>query len=97
MQLVNSEELRILLKKVVWDYNIDEETLVKIFYKQENSSSMTSDVLYTKLLNGYNWHYLIKVLGIDNALTLLDEKIINRVFPRTYRKSLSNARRILYS
>ncbi len=83
------------LKKVVWDYDLNEDQLKEIYFNNSPNYSISKEQLEVKLLNGFSWHHLLKVMG-DNAFDLLKDDIINNIFPKSYRNELLNAKKILY-
>jgi hypothetical protein len=89
------ENLKILLKQVVWDYNFDENELVDIYFGKKTSPTISPKELMAKLLNGYSWHKLIKILGIDLTKNMLTDDVLNCIYPKSYKNNLINARRIL--
>lgn len=94
---INIQELTQLLKKVVWDYNIQENQLVDIYFDNVKSNSLSSNELKTKLLNGFSWYKLIDVLGFEEAINLLQDDIIKGIYPKSYRETIYNASKILNS
>lgn len=95
IDFVQYENLKILLKQVVWDYNFDDNDLVDIYLGKKTNPTISPNELMVKLLNGYSWHKLIKVLGRDVTKSLLTDEVLNCIYPKSYKKNLINARRIL--
>lgn len=94
---INIQELTQMLKKVVWDYYIQENQLLDIYLDKTKSNSISSKELKTKLLNGFSWYKLIDVLGFDEAKKLLQDDIIKGIYPKSYRETIYNASKILNS
>ena len=94
---INTTELSQMLKKVVWDYNIQENQLIDIYFDNMKSNSLSSKELKTKLLNGFSWYKLIDVLGFEEAKKLLQDDIIKGIYPKSYRETIYNASIILNS
>ena len=84
-----------LLKKVVWDYHLDEDTQYRIFIGEIIHPSVSQEDLKAKLLNGYSWHTLINVFGFETVAEFLEENIIKKIYPQSYRNNILNAKRIL--
>ncbi|MBX3045283.1 MAG: hypothetical protein KIT33_10710 [Candidatus Kapabacteria bacterium] len=95
MKLKPNIELENALKRVFWDYNIDAKELVDIFYSNSSNSSINRFMIQTKLLNGLSWHNLVRIVGLNEAIKMLDDNVIKTIFPMTYRNSIKNAKRIL--
>ena len=95
MEETKNIELEIALKNVFWDYNIDSKELVNIFYGISSTTSINRNIVCSKLLNGLSWHNLIKIIGLNESIKLLDDNILRTIFPPSYRNSLFNAKRIL--
>ncbi|MBY0426750.1 MAG: hypothetical protein K2Q22_14010 [Cytophagales bacterium] len=87
--------LKTKLKEVVWDYDVSESQLLDVFLGKSQVKGMDSKNLRTKVLNSYNWYFLIDMLGIENAKVLLDNEIVNGLFPRVLREKYFHASRIL--
>jgi len=91
------EELPQMLKKVVWDYNIQESQLDDFFFVKIQSNSLSSIELKTILLNGNSKYKLIDVLGLDEAKKLLSDEITKGIYPNLYRDTTAKASKILNS
>lgn len=92
---INIDELKKMLKSIVWDYNISEDDLVEIFLHDKKGYSMNKADVESRLLGYYSWHRLIRVLGYQQALKLLNDDAIVRIFPKSYRERLYGLRSIL--
>ena len=89
------DNLRTLLKGVVWDYDISEDELVEIFLHNKDGHSMNKADIEARLLGYYSWHQIIKVLGYDRSVALLNDDAIARIFPKSYQTRLYGLRSIL--
>lgn len=92
---ININDLKKMLNRVVWDYNISEDDLVEIFLYDKKGHSMNKNDLQARLLGYYSWHFLIKHLGYNNAFSLLNDEAIGRIFPKSYQIRLYGLREIL--
>lgn len=92
---LSDEELKVILKQVVWDYNISADDLLAIFKGKMEGKGVNELQLKAKLLNSYPWHQLINWFGFETALSFLKDEIIQMIFPVSYRKKILNAKRIL--
>lgn len=68
---INIHELKKMLKRIVWDYNISEDDLLKIFLHNEKEHSMNKPDIESRLLGYYNWHRLIRVLGYQGSVKII--------------------------
>lgn len=93
----DTNKLKALLKTVVWDYNIDEEELLEIFLEEKEGRALNADQLKARLLNTYNWYFLVSSFGRDVAKGFLDDKVTAYLFPRSLRDKYVRAGRILSS
>lgn len=92
---VHIEELKEMLKGIVWDYNISEDELLQVFLDDKKGLSITRPEIETRLLGYYGWHRIIKVVGRDCAFDMLRDEVISRIFPKSYQKRLYGVRSIL--
>jgi hypothetical protein len=95
LQTLSENELKGILKKVVWDYNITPADLLAIFNGEMKSAALDQTQLHAKLLNSYSWHQLIKWFGFEKALNFLSDEAIRMIFPASYRQKLLHAKEIL--
>lgn len=87
-------EFRNMLRKVVWDHDISDKDIIDIYFNNIQSLSLNKEQIKAKLLNSFSWHKLLQVMG-DQAYDLLQDDVIKKVFPPSYRDGLFNAKRIL--
>lgn len=95
LQSISENELQGILKKVVWDYNIDTKDLMAIFNGEAKNLALDQTQLFAKLLNTYSWHQLIKWFGFERACSFLSDEAIQMIYPASYRKTLLHAKEIL--
>lgn len=94
-QELNKEELKKMLKRVVWDYHIDEDELLEIFLYDKKGHAISGSQLKARLLNTYNWYYLLTFFGRDFATGLLKDEITRNLFPKSLKDKYVRARHIL--
>jgi hypothetical protein len=92
---LTDEKLKVILKRVVWDYNISEDDLLEIYKGNMEGRGVNQVQLKAKLLNTYPWHQLIKWFGFETSRGFLKDEIIQMIFPASYRQKLFHAKRIL--
>lgn len=84
-----------MLKRVVWDYNIPEDELLEIFLYDKEGHAISGDQLKARLLNTYNWYYLLTFFGRDFTKDFLKDKITRNLFPKSSRDKYVRAGYIL--
>jgi len=89
-------ELKNELKRIVWDYSIDEETLCAIFEGRASTFSLTQEKLYTRLLLSTPWYRLLDCLGTMGLKEVLTEKVINSIWIKDMRERFIYAKTVLY-
>lgn len=94
---IDNDKLKALLKGVVWDYNISEEDLVEIFFEKKIGQALNADQLKARLLNTYNWYFLLNFFGKEGVIEFLDDKVTKYLFPRSLRDKYVRAGKILYA
>lgn len=94
---INIDELKKMLKGIVWDYNISEDELLEIFLRKKEGQALNADQLKARLLNTYNWYFLLRFFGRDFVKGFLDDKITLYLFPKTLKDKYVRAGHILYS
>jgi len=92
---LTDEELKVILKRVVWDYNITGDDLLEIYKGNMEGKGVNQAQLKAKLLNTYSWHQLIKWFGFETTQDFLRDEIVQLIFPASYRQKLFHAKRIL--
>jgi hypothetical protein len=88
-------KLRDELKRVVWDYAIDEEMLVSIFEGKTRTFSLTQAKLHSRLLLSTNWYTLLNYLGTEGIKELLTDEAIDSIWIKDVREKFYYAREAL--
>ena len=89
-------DLHTKLKAMLWDMPED----IKIKMADEILSDpvkvfSNNDQIFTKALNSLKWYELIRLVGKQNLLLLLNDVAIQKLFPAQRRTYYTNARRLL--
>jgi hypothetical protein len=95
--MVSRQELGLILKKVVWEYEASPDDLAHIFLDEKKMSGLSKTQLQAKLLKGYSWHQLIRWFGFETAKSFLTDEAIRNVFPPSYRKRFQHVKNILHA
>lgn len=90
------EKMLYLIKKVLWDYQLTDEDVIRIYKGDLAIGGMNDVKLKARLLNSFNWYTLIKELGFNEAKELLQPDIIKFLYPRALQESYKYAARVLY-
>lgn len=94
---VDIDNLKAMLKRVVWDYDISEDDLLKIFLGKKEGHALNEGQLKARILNTYNWYFLLNFFGKEVAMNFLDDKVTKYLFPRSLKEKYVRAGKILYS
>ena len=88
-------QIKEYLKKSVWDYAIDEDTLVAIFNGQKQTFSLTKEKLYSRLLLNMNWYTLLECFGVKGLKIILTNDVINLIWQKDLRDKFFYAKTAL--
>lgn len=94
-QTLSDEELKIVLKRVVWDYNISPDDLLAIFKGEMEGRGVNMVQLKSRLLNSYSWYQLLDMFGYDGAVLLLKDEIIQLLWPKSVKSTYTNVKSLL--
>ena len=91
-----TSELKNELKRIVWDYAIDEETLCNIFEGKTCMVSLSKEKLYARLLLSTSWYKLLDCLGINALKEILTDQVINLIWIKDMREKFIYAKNTLH-
>jgi len=84
------------LKMVLWDVNITPEEALSILRKeQQNIRGFDKTQLYLKIVNGFNWHQVRKIIPETQLEEALLDNVIQALFPRSLREKYRYVRALL--
>jgi hypothetical protein len=83
------------LKRIVWDYVIDEKTLYDIFEGKVSTFSFNKEKLYSRLLLSTQWYRLLDCLGPGGLKEILTDEVINCIWIKDVREKFIYARNVL--
>lgn len=89
-------EIRNELKRIVWDYSIDENTLCDIFEGKTSIFSLNKEKLYSRLLLSTKWYRLLDCLGLNGLKEILTDEVINSIWIKDIREKFIYARKVLH-
>ena len=84
------------LKRVVWDYAVDENTLVAIFEGKTATFSLSKEKLYSRLLLSTPWYRLLDCLGVEGLKEILTDELVNSIWIKDIREKFTYAREALH-
>ncbi|MEK7483451.1 MAG: hypothetical protein AABZ60_03860 [Planctomycetota bacterium] len=89
-------ELKSELKRIVWDYAIDEDTLWAIFEGKISTFSLTQEKLYSRLLLSTPWYRLLDCFGIRGLKEILTDQVIGSIWIKDIQEKFIYAKEVLH-
>ncbi|MBI3601850.1 MAG: hypothetical protein HY209_03050 [Candidatus Omnitrophica bacterium] len=89
-------EIKKELKRILWDYSIDEQALWAIFEGKMATFSLTQEKLYTRLLLSTPWYRLLDCFSITGLKEILTDQAINLIWIKDVREKFMYAKKSLY-
>ena len=89
-------ELKAELKRVMWDYSIDEDTLGAIWEGRSVTFSLNKNKLRSRLLLSTPWYRLLDCLDISGLKEILTDEVINSLWIKDIREKFIYAQKILH-
>ena len=68
------------LRRIVWDYDIDEATLTAVFMGRTRTFSLTREKLCSRLLISTPWYRLLAHFGIQGLREILTDEAIRQIW-----------------
>lgn len=92
----SEEELLKHLKMVLWDVTVTPEEALSILRgERDQVKGFTRMNLFTKIVNGFNWHTVRKIIPEDQLTFALSDEVIQGLFPRSLRDKYRHVRVLL--
>ena len=85
------------LKRIIWDYSIDENTLWDIFEGKSATFSLNKNKLYSRLLLSTPWYRLLDCLGLNGLKEVLTDEVINSIWIKDIREKFVYAQKTLHA
>lgn len=89
-------EIKNELKRIMWDYLIDEDTLWAIFEGKMSTFSINKEKLCARLLISTPWYRLLDCLGVNGLKEILTEPTVNAIWIKDVREKFMYAKRALH-
>ena len=90
-------EIKNELKRILWDYSIDENTLWDIFEGKSATFSLNKNKLYSRLLLSTPWYRLMDCLGLNGLKEVLTDEVINSIWIKDIREKFVYAQKTLHA
>ncbi len=95
MTKLAQEEKEKILKRVFWDVDIDEEKMSALLTGPLDLNDRQTKILYARLLKSLPWYTLLKLLGKDKLLKILNDQILSLIHPPALKEKYAYARKVL--
>ena len=93
---LSQEEKISLIKKIIWDYNIDPLKIIDVISgKLERIYQFDAEKIFIRMLERLTWYDLINILGIDRIKSLLTADVIEKLRDPYMQEKYEFVRRIL--
>ena len=80
------------LKRVMWDYAIDENVLQDIFEGKTTTFSLNKEKLYSRMLLSTPWYRLLDWLGTIGLKEMLTDEVVNSIWIKDIREKFIYAK-----
>jgi hypothetical protein len=91
-----TDKIKKEIKRVVWDYAVDDSTLCDIFEGKQSTFSLNQNKLYARLLVSTGWYKLLDCFGQDGLREMLSDDVINLIWIKDIRDRLFYAKEALH-
>lgn len=96
MEKLSEAEIKSLLSKLYWDLNVNSDKLYLLLNgKIQKTGGIDRLNLYYRILTGCDWYTILKLIPHEDLNSLLNDEVLNRIFPNDLRDKYLYARRIL--
>lgn len=92
-----TSEIKKELKRIIWDYSVDEKTLWDIFEGKSTTFSLNKNKLYSRLLLSTPWYRLLDCLGLNGLKEILTDEVVNSIWIKDIREKFIYAKEILHA
>ncbi len=93
---MEKEDVRKLLKPVLWDYHTDPHDLFEAASgRKKQAGNFTQEAALIRILERLSWYDLIRLFGMKKLTALLTPEIISRIRIRGLREKYEFARKVL--
>lgn len=89
-------ELKKELKRIMWDYAVDEDTLWAVWEGKSATFSLNRDKLCSRLLLSTSWYRLLDCLGVNGLKEILTDDVIKSFWIKDIREKFIYAQEALH-
>lgn len=94
-ELLPEEKIRIL-SRIYWDTKVNPEDLLSLIDKNIDEIKDINELnFFSRLLSSCDWYTLLKLLSPEKIKLILNDKIINRLYPKDLKRRFIYARDVL--
>jgi hypothetical protein len=96
MRPFSTEEKKKMLSMISWDLKLDADLLLKLLNDEvKDIEGFDKNSLYRRLLTTYDWYTLMKIVPADKLRLMLDDSVLDRLFPKDLKEKFLYARAVL--
>jgi hypothetical protein len=96
MRPFSTEEKKRRLSMISWDLKLDAGLLLQLLNDEiEGVEGVDKTSLYRRLLTTYDWYTLIKLVPPEKLRMMLDDSVLDRLFPKDLKDKFLYARTVL--
>ncbi|MFH0727629.1 MAG: hypothetical protein V2B19_14975 [Pseudomonadota bacterium] len=96
MRPFSTEEKKRRLSMISWDLKLDASLLLQLLNDEiEGVEGVDKTSLYRRLLTTYDWYTLIKLVPPEKLRMMLDDSVLDRLFPKDLKDKFLYARTVL--
>ncbi len=96
MKPFSNKQKRKLLYKIAWDIDIQADHLLQLLNDEiEEVCGFDKTSLFRRLLTTYDWHTLLKLVPAKDFKSILDDSVLDRLYPTDLKEKYLYAREII--
>ncbi len=87
-----------ILSNLYWDLQISAEEIYAVLYNQPGHKECPVEEtnIYRRMLTTLDWYTILKILPADKMRFLLQDKVLQGIFPKDLQKKYQYVRSVLY-
>lgn len=96
MKPLTKQEKQKILSRLFWDLNVSPTDMDKLLdEKLKSIDSIDSRQFFSRLLTSCDWYTLLRILPPETLKTILNDKILDRLYPKDLKDKYIYARQVL--
>lgn len=96
MTQYSQEQISKYLQLLMWDSTVKGDELLPLLSGEADQvKGVTRFNLYVKILNGFNWHKVRRIIPEERLNEALSDEVIKALFPRSLRETYQYVRSLL--